>query len=391
MGGGLMQLVAYGAQDVYLTGNPQITLFKTVFRKSTNFSVESIQQDIRGYKNYGERIISPIAHDGDLITDIYIEIDELGTCGDEGRPNAGSAYFDEIELEIGGDIVDTHYGHWIETLAQLQEDNPYGKISSDATTRTGFTKFQKMACMGGVSGTPNIKREKMFIPLKFWFCGNNGQALPLVSLQYHEVAINFSLNTQSATTKKTGTYTFPEFKVWVDFVYLDTDERRRFASNDHEYLIEQLQFQEFGGGTIHELDLNHPVKELIWIGKPPTEDNYSSTHGPTTPITLIGGEYTIELNNQSRFKKRDTKYFTRTQIQEYHDGFGGVNHSNSIGVYSFALNPKEHQPSGTCNFSRINTAKLIHNNPETYGLYLYAINYNILRISKGMANVVYAN
>ena len=391
MGGGLMQLVAYGAQDVYLTSNPQITLFKSVFRKSTNFSIESIQQDIRGTKNYGDRIISPIAHDGDLITDIYVEIDELGACGDEGRPNAGSAYFDEIELEIGGDIVDTHYGHWLEVLSQIKEDNPYGKLSTDAATRTGFTKFQKMACMGGITGTPNIQREKMFIPLKFWFCGNNGQALPIVSLQYHEVTINFKFNPQSATTKNTGTFTFPEFKVWVDFVYLDTDERRRFASNDHEYLIEQLQFQEYGKETEHDLDFNHPVKEIIWVGKPPSQSGYSITNGPTTPVTLVGGEYNIEFNNEPRLKKRHLKYFTQSQIYDHHSGFGGINQPESIAVYSFAINPEFHQPSGTCNFSRLDTARLVHDKSETNGLYIYAINYNILKISKGMANLLYAN
>ena len=391
MGGGLIQLVAYGAQDIYLTGNPQITLFKTVFRKSTNFSVESIQQDIKGINNYGERIICPIAHDGDLVSNIFIELDEQVSCGSEGRPNAGSAYFNEIELEIGGDIVDRHYGHWLEVLSQLKEDNPYGKISSDSAQRSGFTKFQKMACMGGISGTPNIKREKMFIPLKFWFCGNNGQALPIVSLQYHEVSVNISFNNLLATTNNTEGSPFPELKIWVDFVYLDSDERRRFASNDHEYLIEQLQFQEFGKSTDHILDLNHPVKELIWIGKPPNQDNFSNHHGPSTPVTIVGGNYNLELNNEPRFKERNIKYFTRTQIHDYHNGFGGINHPDSIAVYSFAINPEFHQPSGTCNFSRIDSARLVHTNPETYGLYVYAINYNILKVSKGMAYLEYAN
>jgi len=405
-----MQLVAYGAQDIYLTGNPQITFFKVVYRRHTNFSMESIKQIFNGSIGLNSTVSANISRNGDLVSNMYIEttIDAAATtiCS-----NYGSALLKEVEIEIGGQIIDKHYGHWLETWAQLTEPNPFGDmlqlpaggnrsmvnfvILGDGSINTNEgTLFQMTTCMGGVLADDTTTTERMFIPLQFWFCRNPGLALPLIALQYHEVKVKITTDTQ-ANISTGNTLTLGDFNLWVDYIYLDTDERKRFAQTSHEYLIEQLQMQEEPTGkTVSELNFNHPIKELIWAGK--WNGTPSNTSGPSTPRALQSDATDtakLELNGHDRFAARHTHYFTRSQVLQYHSGFGGVNNVDSIAVYSFALKPEEHQPSGTCNFSRIDNAKLIFSDtPDAgTGYYIYAINYNILRIMSGMGGLAYSN
>jgi len=386
MGGGLMQLVAYGAQDIYLTGNPQITFFKVVYRRHTNFSMEAIQQTWAGNADMGNTATCTVSRNGDLIHRVYIEC-ETGLTSASATDNIGSAIIDNVILEIGGQEIDKHYGHWMETWAELTEPNDAGVVgTSNIPELTDGTKFQNMSGFGGVNGsTTATLTTPIWIPLFFWFCRNPGLALPLIALQYHEVKIitKFASTTDS-TVSKNG-----EINLWVDYIYLDTDERRRFAQVSHEYLIEQLQYINSNDKIMHNLNFNHPVKELIWTGQP------SSASGSiSTPTEITNGTYHLELNGHQRFAPRDYRYFTKTQVWQHHTGFGGLNLSNSglkntIAVYSFALKPEEHQPSGTCNFSRIDNAILISENSAS--LNIYAINYNVLRIMSGMGGLAYSN
>jgi hypothetical protein len=393
MGGGLMQLVAYGAQDIYLTGNPQITFFKVVYRRHTNFSMESIQQTWAGTADMGNTATCTVSRNGDLIHRVYIEcdIDSNGTSltSTGATDNIGSAIIDNVVLEIGGQEIDKHYGHWMEVWADLTEPNEIGFI----TTRiqdTGLikgTKFQNMSGFGGTDGDSSGVTTPLWIPLFFWFCRNPGLALPLIALQYHEVKIitKFASTTDTTVTKN------GEINLWVDYIYLDTDERRRFAQVSHEYLIEQLQYISTNNKIMHNLNFNHPVKELIWTGQP-TGKGTSGNISTPTPIT--NGKYHLELNGHQRFAPRDYRYFTKTQVWQHHTGYGGISDGdiggdNSIAVYSFALKPEEHQPSGTCNFSRIDNAILISENSAS--LNIYAVNYNVLRIMSGMGGLAYSN
>jgi hypothetical protein len=202
--------------------------------------------------------------------------------------------------------------------------------------------------------------------------------------------------------------------VYADYVYLDTTERRQFAQNAHEYLIDQLQQQqESSSGTsqnnTNRLNFNHPDKELIWCGTPSTSLAASSSAdivaGSATPsaITTAPGSVSgtlikIILNGTDRFTARNLKYFTRNQIWDSHMGFGATGVADSIAVYSFALRPEEHQPSGTCNFSRIDTAQLAFQggvvngvNETISALTIFAVNYNVLRIMSGMGGLAYSN
>tara|TARA_B110000971_G_scaffold86611_1_gene88996 strand:- start:306 stop:1499 length:1194 start_codon:yes stop_codon:yes gene_type:complete len=397
MGGGLMQLVAYGAQDIYLTGNPQITFFKVVYRRHTNFSMEAIQQTFNGSVGFGNTVSATISRNGDLVHRMYVETQVAPTTVPTNNycSNYGSAIIKECELEIGGQKIDKHYGHWLETRAQLMESGARLPVAMNATmSDMDSSIFQSMSCSGGVNnndfGDVMTDGHTLHIPLQFWFCRNPGLALPLIALQYHEVKVQIVIAVASGENGLSDAAmldTSLDFNLWCDYIYLDTDERRRFAQVSHEYLIEQLQYQSFSTATTMELNLNHPVKELIWTGVPANTANGTDT-GPSTPTTLGVGNYQLKLNGHDRFAARKLRYFTQAQIWAHHTGAGGVNSINSIGVYSFALKPEEHQPSGTCNFSRIDNAQFITPNQP---LNMYAVNYNVLRIMSGMGGLAYSN
>ena len=386
MGGGLMQLVAYGAQDIYLTGNPQITFFKVVYRRHTNFSMEAIEQTWNGTSNATGRCTATISRNGDLVHRMYIEI-TLGTTPVTAFDNPGAGFINTVELEIGGQKIDKHSGHWMENWAELTEPNPTGVVSNDSNG--DGTLFQKMSGMGGVEGGGGDAGDKIFVPLQFWFCRNPGLALPLIALQYHEVKIILD-HQMTAITSNNGDV---NNQLWCDYIYLDTDERRRFAQVSHEYLIEQVQEQSITTGTgTKDLNFNHPVKELIWSLS-------TSKTGHNSVTAAIGtGTFQLKLNGHDRFAARDFRYFSRTQVWEHHSGAGGLKgdtagagrFDDSIGVYSFALKPEEHQPSGTCNFSRIDNAQLVCGAGSAADT-IFAVNYNVLRIMSGMGGLAYSN
>ena len=401
MGGGLMQLVAYGAQDVYLTGNPQITFFKVVYRRHTNFSMEAIEQTINGTVGASNRVTSTISRNGDLVGRMYLEVN-AGSLDADDDNNYGTQIIDNIECEIGGQRIDKHSGHFMETWFELTQPNPTGSSAlvvetgltnavTGGASATQMTEFQRMACCGGVDATAVVP-GLIWVPLQFWFCRNPGLALPLIALQYHEVKLNITF---SAALNETSA------KLWCDYIYLDTDERRRFAQVSHEYLIEQVQEQSGSASLSQELNFNHPVKELIWTGAYTNVGSGGADTGGIVqgPVCAFGSSdvntVTLKLNGHERFAPRSIKYFTRVQIWQHHTGYGGVHggESDSIAVYSFALKPEEHQPSGTCNFSRIDNAQLVGNNvtPCAATGKIFAINYNVLRVMSGMGGLAYSN
>ena len=431
MGGGLMQLVAYGAQDIYLTGNPQITFFKVVYRRHTNFSMESIQQTFDGTVGFGNTVSATISRNGDLVHRMYVEWSPLLFQGTNNIghacANMGNALIKEVEIEIGGQLIDKHYGHWLTTWTDLTEVNHNGASRVPQTDSGGEgaaaavsgTRLQMMSYNHqgfSADNTQSVASASAFIPLQFWFCRNPGLALPLIALQYHEVKVKILF--PNGTDLTTNNQTFSPVTLWCDYIYLDTDERRRFAQVSHEYLIEQLQFQKQSSGTATKTDLNfnHPVKELIWTGVPKTgvisaQYRYAGVSTPgkigtdvavgaTLPVT---DKFKLTLNGHERFAERHAYYFTRNQVWQHHTGYGGVIQRNSIAVYSFALKPEEHQPSGTCNFSRIDNAQLTHpamaevaaesahRRGRDDGIHIYAVNYNVLRIMSGMGGLAYSN
>ena len=401
MGGGLMQLVAYGAQDIYLTGNPQITFFKVVYRRHTNFSMEEIAQTASGTEALDSEATYTISRNGDLVHKMYVQYTQPSNV-DNSAGSFGHSILKEIECEIGGQKIDKHYGHWLEVWSNLTEPNSVGSTpqtggcggGAEARDKYGSTKYQRMAGLGPSATTVGTSDEVFFVPLRFWFNRNPGLALPLIALQYHEVKIKIVF--EDATNVLAQSAPAPlALGLFVQYIYLDTDERRRFAQVSHEYLIEQLQFQsESAAKQTFTLNFNHPVKELIWSGTPslsPTTAGVAPRCDADTMAPDKAAQWQLKLNGHDRTSLRHSTHFTRQQIYDYHTGYGGVVNNDSIAVYSFALKPEEHQPSGTCNFSRIDTAQLVCDINTNAGIHIYAVNYNVLRIMSGMGGLAYSN
>jgi len=445
-GGGLMQLVAYGAQDIYLTGKPQITFWKAVYRRYTNFAVESIQQDVLGTPQFGSQVAVTISRTGDLLKKLWIEYSPRdlleGVNGNDCTiaANIGHAIIDSVYIEIGGQIIDRHYGKWLTIWNCLTEPNPTGEQGAIDNYCTGpgenspnpiygtsgygdnsvysiyprTTRYNRMAYTHRSQVNVNNNggaAQYAWVPLQFWFCRNPGLALPIIALQYHEIKlfINLAPIDNVRTGRNVLGTEFRRFAIYADYVYLDTIERRQFAQNSHEYLVDQLQILESVSAINIKLPFNHPVKELIWtpVSLPvsgTTRDNVvpggASPHDSFRPSTIsVPNTYTLVLNGSNRFSARDITYFTRNQVYEHHTGFGSVMYPDSIAVYSFSLRPEENQPSGTCNFSRIELAQLVRS--QTFAadgttpipdlIDIYAVNYNILRINSGMGGLAYSN
>jgi len=374
MGGGLMQLVAYGAQDVYLTGNPQITFFKIVYRRHTNFSKECIEQTFSGTVGLSKKVVCTISRNGDLVQEMYLRFKAAAITSPPETTQDCNNFISTVELEIGGQKVDKHYAEWLD-------------IYNDLYVTDEEHAYRSVLAQGDL--------EEHVLPLRFWFCRNPGLALPLIALQYHEVKVNVEFAATFGLSGSTTTVT--DASLLVNYIYLDTDERRRFAQVSHEYLIEQVQHTGSEALTQNSnnkirLNYNHPVKLLAW-----------------RIVTSTLSEAKLQLNGHDRFDTRDADYFHLVQPMEH-----GMGHSNVLAytartygavarhtaanlqntfMYSFCLRPKEHQPSGSCNFSRIDNAvlQLTEGNTAAGTVHIFAVNYNVLRIMSGMGGLAYSN
>ena len=528
MGGGLLQLVSYGAQDIYISGNPQITFWKVLFKRHTNFAMESIEVTFNGQADFNKRVTAIINRNADLMYRTYVQV-VLPTVDLSTGNNTtiqrfrwlnyiGHRLIKVVELEVGGQRIDRQYGDWMQIWTQLSQDTGTVKGLDDMIGNTHDLVLMKdrrgyaldTSCAGAEltntcaprAGTP---AKTLYIPLQFWFCRNPGLAIPLIALQYHEVRINVEFEqwvncVYYEGTATTAVQSLTAASLYIDYVYLDTEERRRFAQQSHEYLIEQLQFT--GAESITsssnkiQLNFNHPVKELVWVcqrdsfvdcsnpGNQTTfikevngcqpfnySDDFSTegvimdvlargslgggisgtmvpttADGPSGPYlpglgvangpSLAGSSWLdgtgdvndqaalfedttnyllakvvlesgvrctgknpvevgkLQLNGQDRFTEREGRYFSVVQPYQHHTRTPAP----GINVYSFALKPEEHQPSGSCNFSRIDKATLqltvsvnTVRGGRTAQVRVYAVNYNVLRVMSGMGGLAYSN
>ena len=438
MGGGLMQLVAYGAQDIYLTGNPQITFFKVVYRRHTNFSMESIECTFNGTVDFGRKSNVTVSRNGDLIGAMYLEIKlpmlnqtQSGTKM-QWTNGIGNALIKSVDVEIGGQQIDKHYGEWLDIWGELNVDKNHRDTYDEMVGHT----------VKATDANANFNRT-LYVPLRFWFNRNPGLALPLIALQYHEVKINLELENANQLVRNSGggaadlsgstiqdstgaAVAITSCNLYVDYIYLDTDERRRFAQVSHEYLIEQVQHtgvESLESGSASEkvtLNFNHPVKSLHWVIQNDTYLNGSSvvTNSSGTQAIDVGKNVSggqklvyyvkeaeansnrndtfetakLMLNGHDRAPVRDSDYFRLVQNYQHMDACP----TKTIYTYSFALRASEHQPSGTCNMSRIDNATLnltfgTTQKADARSLKVYAVNYNVLRIMSGMGGLAYSN
>ena len=292
---------------------------------------------------------------------------------------------DEVSIEIGGQTIDKHYGDWLiiwnELTQTAEKQDGYDWMIGNKSDLTSST-------------VDDIKdATTLYIPLQFWFCRNPGLALPLIALQYHEVKFNITFASFATVhrTDDSGLATPSlDASLYVDYIYLDTDERRQFAQVQHEYLIEQLQFtgaESVSSGTSSiksKLALNHPCKELVWVVH--EDDNEPAVYSGSGSNGNSVVDAKLQLNGQDRFSTRSGDYFNLVQPYQHHTRIP----SDGIYVYSFALNPEQHQPSGTVNMSRIDNAtlQLSTNVADDAKLRVYAVNYNVLRIMAGMGGLI---
>jgi hypothetical protein len=503
MGGGILQLVAYGAQDIYLTGNPQITFFKIVYRRHTNFSLESIEQTFNGTADFGKKVTCTVSRNGDLIHRSYLCVTlpnvTVNAPSTTGYSNGfrwvnwlGHALIKYVELEIGGQRIDKHYSAWLHIWNELTQTAGHAAGYANMVGNTPDLTTPTWVPHGSSPVTINSSYYTMYIPLQFWFCRNPGLALPLIALQYHEVKFNLefeqasnlfwvgtkdSAGVVSTLNNSSGTggvlekaLTLSYASIYIDYVYLDTEERRKYAQVSHEYLVDQVQFTGDESTTNRnnkiKLNFNHPCKELIWVVQPTANitatpgttsvpygpqwfnftDSFnddaqqwtgdwqnilagaaggmnaaigSFSYNPSSLLTNPGAntDYVqtlppavdqtlpttgmnpvawakLQLNGHDRFTGRDGRYFNLVQPYQHHTNVPAM----GINVYSFALLPEEHQPSGTCNMSRIDNATLqltltansVANNGAV-NIKVFAVNYNVLRIMSGMGGLAYSN
>merc|ERR1712142_184740 len=392
-GGGLMQLVAYGAQDVYLTGNPQVTFFKQLYKRHTNFSMQSVEATFNGTVGFGKRVSVIVPRVGDLMVKVYLYAKLPALVHSDGQtpikwtPEVGHFLIKSVEVQIGGQTIDKHYSTWLSVWSALTLD--YGK-------QDGYD----VMIGGKVTGQEKVMQPEteIYVPLQFWFCQHEGLALPLIALQYHEVRFIFEFEQKNNLIHNNllpDGAPLDQAQLYIDYIFLDTDERRKFAQQAHKYLITQVQFTGdvtlTGTTTQCKLNFNHPVKELIWVTLSDTRQNSEyETADQENPVDKAK----LMFNGHDRFSERSGKYFNEVQPYQHHTN---IPKSHGINVYSFSLYPEVEQPSGTSNFSRIDSAVLsISQNSivsQENGRYakIYALSMNIMRIMSGMGGLAYSN
>ena len=305
-------MVSLGLQDEYLIGNPQITFFKTVYRRHTNFAIETIEQVIDGVKDtdtYETIGVVNISKTGDLLTNVYV------TCNQNLNGIKGNKLIQEVELIIGGTIIDKHTSEWMDIYNELYI--PESKQLGFKYMSGGFDNInnsilpQLPVQLKNLQYYPTFLDQKIIIlPLKFFFCNNFAQALPIIALQYHDVSIKFKWGYNNQINRNKEIVSSVSCEVWGDYIYLDTDERKRFSESSHEYLIEQLQYKEFiNENRKFVLPFNHPVKSLFW-----TEKELIKTQ-----------KANINLNGTERFYKQSKEYF---QLKQPFDHFTSIPGNN---------------------------------------------------------------
>ena len=406
MTGGLLQLAFKGPQDIYLTGNPQMTFFKSVYKQHSNFTKDTQLLQFENDIKLGTNHYCVIKRYGDLLSNLYlyIELPDIKSADNnetwKGYINGvGYSIIKSVSLDIGGLIIDKLDYTWLDIYNELYDqksDDLIGKFNTD------------------ISLQENSNSKKLYIPLKFWFTKNPGLSIPLIALQYHEIKINIEFKNWNEIIKSNisnfiTTNTKIKAHIIADYIHLDDNEKKFFTATNHEYLIEQLQIlseYDITNNTTNAkvpLDFSHPIKEIVWV----IADNVNHSQNTKTgnnwlSYTSISSSYgdtfttaKITMNGLDRTNDMSCEYYRQVIPYESYNFLP----RKYIYCYSFSLNPTQFQPSGSCNYSKINKSYLhINFNPinniggTTNGrIKIYGTNYNILSIKQGMGGVLFMN
>lgn len=437
--GGLLQLVATGRQDTYLSGNPQMTFFKQVYRRHTNFSMETQRIPLETAAEFNKLISITVPRNGDLLSQLVLEIQlpeitpagplpqqsGLQACGVLTEPptdyssiaesvswvnGIGHAMIDYVSLWIGQQEIDRQYGEFMYLWSRLTTP---GSKQAGVNFMTGYQEVYNDTSQKGPL--------RLFVPLNFWFCKNPGLALPLIALQSTPIKLYIKLRygydlvfrTSVENAVLNGSPIPPvmerppvisDMTLWGDYIYLDDEERRRFVSSKHEYLIEQTQQQKRysvpTNTTIANIPLtfNHPMKEMIWVVNQDRMLQAREYFNYGSRMLLEYGIPNLDLittcllqfDGYDRFQEQSAEYFRLVQPWQRHTAIP----NDFIYVYSFSLAPEAAQPQGSCNASRIDSINLqVRMNPRVQsrpaGITVYATNYNVLRIVAGLGGVIF--
>jgi hypothetical protein len=379
MSGAVAILVAVGKQDEVLTGNPQISFFRTNYKRHVNFSQALLSQVIQGNPQKSAVSTITFTKKGDLLSYVFLTKKVGGVL----QPSITSEDIEKVEFLIGGQIIDSLTTDQLVSLRNMNSKYPQSfRGSEDA---------------GGYLGFLNTYHY----PLGFWFCEHWQSALPLVSLQYHDVQVRITWARDYADPS-----TF--FEAWANYIYLDTGERKHFTNpSPNDILMYQHTEAELSGSTQLNLPFNNPV--IFLFGKVGTTDLF----GAASPN--VSDKLALRINGVDIVDKKEVvPHYTVIPVQ-YHTQYGKWNTTNPVlGVssvvggagyvtsvtvteelatnvnflYPFCLNCSQLQPSGTCNFSRIDGAWLITDNPIVKPI--YGRNYNVLRLQNGMGGLMFS-
>ena len=424
--GGKLQLAFRGPQDAYISGRPEMSFFKALYKRHTNFAKECITCPFGGDPRQGGKSTAIIERHGDLIQEAFITADLyiVNSARLKDYPEAtnvayaGERLIESVDLYIGQQQIDKHYQRWWRLFSELNHDDA------------------KKAQYSKMTSPDSVGTCKIYLPLIFFFNRNPGLALPLVSMPNQQVRIVFNWNNEEAIwtgADGTSTVTPNSIRFWVNYIYLDDEERKIMTDRDQSYLIDQVQFSggehipavsaTGAGAVIHRVPLNfkHPVKELVWCFPNPnlpqkqlnftthylgvTEMNHGKNHNEPH---LSGGvvrvrrlhvfsetddgplqSMYIEINKSKVVEEQGGKYYNSMQPFQYHTGCP----IPGLYSYSFALHPEQHRPSGTCNFSRIQDGACFLRIKTTANsiMEIFATNYNVLDIKKGFASLAFSS
>ena len=381
MSGGIVQLVATGAQDAWLTGKPEVSFYRSSYKRYTHYANSPERQLIQGNPSAGNISTIRLEKKGDLINYMYlIAKDSTGAL----IPGINwTNVIDKIELLIGGQIVDTQDITWMSNVEAV----------------TGAQNFSQRYLNNNAAGPNNVTNG--FLPLKFFFCKDWNVSLPLVALQYHDVELRITWSTTLGSTlaltglPATAAYSTFQYEAWTNFVYLDQAEREYFANTPMDLLITQMTRIPIATTNMQELALAHPVKFLAF-----SANNYSTAYSTgATQIPAVNYQFKTQINGVDIGDSRSM--FQWIDVPQYYHTPYGYNHGNStanVALISYCLDTSKLQPTGTLNFSRIDTFRIVAPAGVSLstlaggtGRYFYAMNYNVLRIKDGMGGLLYSN
>lgn len=431
MAGGLIQLLAWGSQNIKLNGNPSITFFKKILKSHSNFSMESIRVELsRTTANVLNNTIfkGKLKRHGDLVQQVYFVFElpdiKANALDFAWVQNIGEACIDNYHVNIGGVMADRQYGEFLHIMNELGLSIDQKAIYNKMIGNVSQLYDPKDALGMYPSNSPVIASRKIYVPLNFWFNKDSGSSLPLLCLQYSETEITIEMRplvhlykvlgkapNRSSTEEQLVNFIHEAVKRYiisnevidirayleVNYYFVDSKEREAIAFNTHEYLIEQTtRIERFGlsSTNIYELVLQNPVKEIVWVLK---RNDISSTTNNWFNF-MDEGRHILStakfiFNGMDRIDEKDAAYFNYLQAWQHHNGSS----KDGIYVYSFSITPDDiSQPSGSCNMSRINKIQVMMNvvSPlaRTYGydMTMYVISYNFLKISSGLAGIVFS-